>query len=157
MPRFGQSLAGSRTHSDYRYLGPEISDLRQRMAHRNASISRSTRNFNALKRFSRYKGPAVNHGPRQRALYAFSYAAMNRCQKRPYFVTKHSRLGRGPLNMQIGDQICILYSGETPFALRYEDGSNVAKLIGDAYLDGCMDLATMPDEGRGPDQIFTIR
>jgi hypothetical protein len=58
--------------------------------------------------------------------------------------------------MQVGDQICILYSGDTPFVIRYDDGSNVAKLVGDAYLDGCMDLATMSDEGRGPDQIFTI-
>ena len=112
--------------------------------------------LNAVKLGSVYTGPAANPGPRQRAVDAFYLEAINRCAKRPYFVTKNGRLGRGPLNMRAGDQICVLYSGYTPFVLRYEDGSDVAKLIGDAYLGGCMDLETMPDEGRGPDQIFTI-
>ena len=71
-------------------------------------------------------------------------------------MTKHGRLGRGATNTKVGDQICILYSARIPFILRYEDGSNAAKFIGDAYLDGYMNLETMPDEGRGPDQILTI-
>ena len=109
---------------------------------------------NSWKLHSTYEGPASNPGHRRRAI-GFC-RGIDRCRARPYFVTRHKRLGRGAMNMKVGDQICILYSARSPFILRYEDGSNVAKLIGDAYLDGCMNLETMPDEGRGPDRIFTI-
>lgn len=93
--------------------------------------------------------------PRARALTTLSLQ-LDQWSPRPYFLTKHGRLGRGAVNMRPGDEICVLYSGDTPIILRYEDGTNIAKLIGNAYLDGCMDLETMPNEGRGPDQIFTI-
>jgi hypothetical protein len=53
-------------------------------------------------------------------------------------------------------QLRTLYTTRNPFLLRYEDGSDVATLVGEAYLDGCMDLETMPSEGRGPDEWFTI-
>jgi hypothetical protein len=42
------------------------------------------------------------------------------------------------------------------FILRYEQGSEVWKLVGDAYLHGCMNLDSMPEVGRGPDMEFTI-
>lgn len=58
----------------------------------------------------------------------------------------------GPKNIKTGDLLCILYSGGPVFALRYEQGSNVATLVEDCYVDGCMDLDLLPREalrGRG--------
>ena len=64
-------------------------------------------------------------------------------QERPFYTTKNGRIGRGAFNMKAGDAIC-------------EQGSDVWKLVGDAYLHGCMDLESMPKAGRGPDVKFTI-
>ncbi|MCJ1291717.1 hypothetical protein MMC34_003262 [Xylographa carneopallida] len=84
-----------------------------------------------------------------------SSAAMNGAA-RPYFFTQNGRIGRGPVGIQPNDMICVLYSAPAPFVLRYDGESDVATLIGDAYLDGCMDYDTMPTQGRGPEETFTI-
>jgi hypothetical protein len=77
-------------------------------------------------------------------------------QERPFYSTKNGRIGRGAFNMQAGDAICVFYRAGPVFILRYEQGSEVWKLVGDAYLHGCMDLESMPKLGRGPDVKFTI-
>lgn len=77
-------------------------------------------------------------------------------QERPFYTTKNGRIGRGAFNMQAGDAICVFYRAGPVFILRYEQGSEVWKLVGDAYLHGCMDLESMPEAGRGPDVKFTI-
>jgi Heterokaryon incompatibility protein (HET) len=77
-------------------------------------------------------------------------------QERPFYTTKNGRIGRGAFNMQAGDAICVFYRARPVFILRYEQGSEVWKLVGDAYLHGCMDLESMPEAGRGPDVKFTI-
>ncbi len=80
----------------------------------------------------------------------------NTHRTRSYFFTENGRVGRGCHQDQSGDFLVVLYSAAVPFILRYDEGSNVATLIGDAYLYGCMDLDSMPFEGRGPDEWFTI-
>ncbi|MCJ1282303.1 hypothetical protein MMC26_001626 [Xylographa opegraphella] len=93
---------------------------------------------------------------RRRALEViYTSAAMN-CAARPYFFTETGRIGRGPVGIQPNDLICVLYSAPAPFVLRYDGESEVAKLIGDTYLDECMDFDNMPSPGRGPEEIFTI-
>jgi len=77
-------------------------------------------------------------------------------QERPFYTTKNGRIGRGAFNMQAGDAICVFYRAGPVFILRYEQGSEVWKLVGDAYLHGCMDLESTPKAGRGPDVKFTI-
>jgi hypothetical protein len=77
-------------------------------------------------------------------------------QERPFYTTKNGRIGRGAFNMQAGDAICVFYRAGPVFILRYEQGSEVWKLVGDAYLHGCMDLESMSEVGRGPDVKFTI-
>jgi hypothetical protein len=42
------------------------------------------------------------------------------------------------------------------FILRDGEDSKLAELIGDAYLDGCMDADTIPSEGKEPEEWFTI-
>lgn len=77
-------------------------------------------------------------------------------QERPFYTTKNGRIGRGAFNMQAGDVICVFYRAGPVFILRYDQGSEVWKLVGDAYLHGCMDLESMPEAGRGLDMKFTI-
>jgi hypothetical protein len=77
-------------------------------------------------------------------------------QERPFYTTKNGRIGRGAFNMRAGDAICVFYRAGPVFILRYEQGSEVWKLVGDAYIHGCMDLESMPEAGRGPDVKFTI-
>jgi hypothetical protein len=75
---------------------------------------------------------------------------------RTYIFTEQGRVGRGCTGDRTGDILVVLYTAPALFVLRYEEGSNVATLIGEAYLEGCMDLDTMPSEGRGPDEWFII-
>ena len=75
---------------------------------------------------------------------------------RPYFVTEHGRLGRGVPGMQVGDEICVLYGTTAPILLRFNKSSDMAAVIGDVYLDGCMHLDTMLEEGRGKDEVFIL-
>lgn len=77
-------------------------------------------------------------------------------QERPFYTTKNGRIGRGAFNMRVGDVICVFYQARPVFILRYEQESNAWKLVGDAYLHGCMDLDSMPEEGRSADTKFTI-
>jgi hypothetical protein len=77
-------------------------------------------------------------------------------QERPFYTTKHGRIGRGAFNMRAGDEICVFYQAGPVFILRHEQGSDVWKLVGDAYLHGCMDFDSMPEAGRGPDVTFII-
>jgi hypothetical protein len=76
--------------------------------------------------------------------------------QRTYFFTEQGRVGRGCPGDRAGDILVALYTAPELFVLRYEDGSDVARLIGEAYLDGCIDLDTMPSEGRGPEEWFTL-
>ena len=76
--------------------------------------------------------------------------------QRPYFFTEQGRVGRGCPGDRAGDVLVALCTAPDVFVLRYEDGSDVARIIGDAYLDGCMDLDTMPSKGRGPDEWFML-
>ncbi|MCJ1316715.1 hypothetical protein MMC15_002036 [Xylographa vitiligo] len=93
---------------------------------------------------------------RFRALEVINTSAAMNGATRPYFFTQNGRLGRGPVGIQPNDLICVLYSAPAPFVIRYDGKSDVAKLIGDAYLDGCMDFDNMPTQGRGPEEVFTL-
>jgi hypothetical protein len=77
-------------------------------------------------------------------------------QERPFYTTKNGRIGRGACNMQAGDAVCVFYEAGPVFILRHDEQGDEWKLVGDAYLHGCMDLDRMPDTGRGPDTVFTI-
>ena len=77
-------------------------------------------------------------------------------QERPFYTTKNGRIGRGAFNMREGDAICVFYEAGPVFILRHEQGSDIWKLVGDAYLHGCMDLDSMPEAGREQDMAFII-
>ena len=86
--------------------------------------------------------------PARRILYASMANILERLEMGPYFLSQCSRLGRGWLNMRLGDLICILYSIDTSFVLHYENRSDVANLIRGACLEVCMHLRKMPNKGR---------
>jgi hypothetical protein len=77
--------------------------------------------------------------------------------ERPFYTTENRRIGRGSYNMKPGDMLCIFYSARPVFILRSDPGSQEAvKLVGDAYLHGCMELESTSDIGRGPTVDFII-
>jgi hypothetical protein len=75
---------------------------------------------------------------------------------RTFFSTHGGRVGLGPCDLQAGDVICVLYGGAPLFVLRFNSSSNVAQLVGDAFVYGLMDLKSLPDTDDGKDEWFTI-
>lgn len=75
---------------------------------------------------------------------------------RKFFSTVHGRVGLGPPDVLSGDVICVFESAHPVFVLRCTSDSGVARLIGDAYVHGLMDLGLMPNQGREPDELFVL-
>lgn len=51
-------------------------------------------------------------------------------------------MGIGPLGMQPGDVVCVLYGGAFPFVLREVNWGNwpgIYTLVGEVYCDGIME------------------
>ncbi|KAK0512097.1 hypothetical protein JMJ35_005225 [Cladonia borealis] len=75
---------------------------------------------------------------------------------RRFFVTEAGRVGIGSGSIEKGDHVCVFYSAGPLFLLRYVDPDAPAELVGDAYVDGLMDLENMPGDTRGEDEVFKI-
>ena len=75
---------------------------------------------------------------------------------RRFFVTEAGRVGLGPGSVEKGDHVCVFYSAGPLYLLRYVDPDAPAELVGDAYVDGLMDLEKMPGDTRGKDEVFAI-
>ena len=84
-------------------------------------------------------------------LQALSMQALRR-----FFVTEAGRVGLGPGGVKEGDHVCVFYSGGPLYLLRYVEGDAPAELVGDAYVDGLMELENMPSDTRGEDEVFAI-
>lgn len=91
----------------------------------------------------------LNHnvldGINKLALSIYSFTAGRRL-----FRSKGGYMGIGPSKVQIGDQICVLFGGKTPFILRQKDASldvpnqsQEWELVGDVYVHGIMDGETI--------------
>ncbi|ETS78370.1 hypothetical protein PFICI_10432 [Pestalotiopsis fici W106-1] len=71
-------------------------------------------------------------------------------------------VGIGPRETKIGDMLCILYGCSVPTVLRQfktDDGVQIWKLIGGAYVDGVMNGELFQDRTRGDkdEALFDIR
>lgn len=55
------------------------------------------------------------------------------------FTTSTSHLGSGPEGLQVGDTVCILFGGRTPYIVRPHEEGEHHLLIGEAYVSGLMD------------------
>jgi hypothetical protein len=81
--------------------------------------------------------------------YANFVGGLQAIYGRPFFSTRDGRIGLGPSRLAKGDEVCVFHSGGTPFILRYEDGNNVAKLIGESYVHGLMNAEALDMVDRG--------
>lgn len=75
---------------------------------------------------------------------------------RRFFVTEAGRVGFGPGSVKKGDHVCVFYSAGPLYLLRYVDPDGPAELVGDAYVDGLMELENMPGDTRVEDELFAI-
>jgi hypothetical protein len=85
-----------------------------------------------------------------------SSAVQTACKGRKFFGTRGGRIGLGPTDLRSGDIVCVLYSGSLLYVLRYEPGSVITRLVGDAYVHGLMSGEALSLENREPDQNFII-
>jgi hypothetical protein len=82
---------------------------------------------------------------------------------RTLFVTMQGHLGLGPVEMQAGDEICVLGGASMPFILRKvvsgDPADNLYNLIGECYVDGIMNGETVNamNEGRNHCGLFESR
>jgi hypothetical protein len=80
---------------------------------------------------------------------------------RSYFSTDGRRTGIGPSNTRVGDLVCVLMSGPTPYILRPDDsdasGSSYT-LVGESYVDGLMssEALDLHDLGWISEETFII-
>lgn len=80
---------------------------------------------------------------------------------RSYFSTDGRRTGIGPSNTRVGDLVCVLMSGPTPYILRpdYSDASGSSyTLVGESYVDGLMssEALDLHDLGWISEETFII-
>ncbi|KAN0120202.1 Heterokaryon incompatibility protein (HET) domain containing protein [Hyaloscypha variabilis] len=82
---------------------------------------------------------------------------MHKCMYRRFFITEKGYLGLGPGHMEVGDQVTVLFGGNTPFILRkFEDHF---KLTGESYIHGIMEgeVILLWEAGELEEQWFEIR
>ena len=94
--------------------------------------------------------------PREIAMMEQWVQALNMQAFRRFFVTEAGRVGLGPRGVEKGDHVCVFYSGGLLYLLRYVDADAPAELVGDAYVDGLMELENMPSDTRGEDKLPAI-
>ncbi|KAL8821404.1 MAG: hypothetical protein Q9223_000553 [Gallowayella weberi] len=82
--------------------------------------------------------------------------AMALQESRKFIVTEGGRMGLGPSDVRAGDVVCVFYSAAPLFVLRFEGKMTRGMLIGDAFVDGLMDLGRIPPEARGADEQFCV-
>jgi hypothetical protein len=60
------------------------------------------------------------------------------CAHRALFVTRKGYMELAPWNVQVGDLVCVLRGGKTPFLLRRLSSGGRHGLVGEAFVDGIM-------------------
>lgn len=83
----------------------------------------------------------------------------NTCKNRALFITKRGYIGLGPWNTEIGDSVCVLYGGATPFLLRKAVDLDTFTLVGECYVYGIMNgeaLQTDKEMGSVLEKTFRI-
>ncbi|EXK81565.1 hypothetical protein FOQG_13983 [Fusarium oxysporum f. sp. raphani 54005] len=68
---------------------------------------------------------------------SFYASALMRMHTRRAFMTSTGFVGVGPLDMQPGDEVCILLGGKVPYLLRPQSDETYT-LVGEAYMHGVM-------------------
>jgi len=80
---------------------------------------------------------------------AFGFASHGR----GFFATRGGRVGLASWLARVGDKVCILYGGRTPYIIRRELGNEI--FVGECYVDGLMDGEALTLEGM-TDEVFAL-
>jgi hypothetical protein len=65
-------------------------------------------------------------------------ACLNELAEQRYFRTEDGRVGVGPMDVQVGDDICIFDGAAIPHILRSRGTQGTFTLVGEAYVHGIM-------------------
>ncbi|KAI0179053.1 HET-domain-containing protein [Hypoxylon sp. FL1284] len=79
----------------------------------------------------------------------------NTCAHRAMFVTSKGYIGLAPWNGQVGDKICLLSGGKTPFLLRGPENGNYS-LVGECYVYGIMGGEAWTPRGEAASETFRV-
>jgi hypothetical protein len=95
------------------------------------------RKWKAARQFERSPG---DPGPLlDDSIGEFMSSTQRACTNRRFFATSGGRIGLGPIDIKIGDSVCVLYGGPVPFIIREHVDDRPCHLVGDAYIHGLMD------------------
>jgi hypothetical protein len=76
------------------------------------------------------------------------------CRGRQLFGTEKGYIGIGDITLEIGDLVCVLIGGKTPFILRPVVGGKY-RFIGECYVHGIM-FGEALEEGLKREKVFTL-
>ncbi|KAL8952257.1 MAG: hypothetical protein Q9222_001821 [Ikaeria aurantiellina] len=76
---------------------------------------------------------------------AFRYDFLRVARNRKFCITRKKYMGWCPFYTQPGDRVCILFGGQTPYAVRKEGEGY--RMLGEAYVHGEMDGEVLGMEG----------
>lgn len=77
-------------------------------------------------------------------------------QSRRFMITEGGRIGLGPSDVRAGDAVCVFYSAAPLFVLRFGEKEERWTLVGDAFVDGLMDMEKMPQGLKKEDERFCV-
>jgi hypothetical protein len=69
---------------------------------------------------------------------------------RSYFSTAGGRTGIGPSDTRLGDLVCVLIGGPTPYILRLGASRSSYTLVGESYVNGLMSSEALNLRNLGP-------
>ncbi|KAI4161898.1 MAG: hypothetical protein LQ342_004464 [Letrouitia transgressa] len=78
------------------------------------------------------------------------------CRNRALFVTARGYVGLAPWNVEVGDRVCVLYGGATPFLLRRVEGKDDFGLVGECYVYGIMGGEALQLRGGNSSTTFNL-
>jgi hypothetical protein len=83
----------------------------------------------------------ISESEQLKHIQSYSNSAVSRCAKRTFITTTNGRFGLAPQKTEVGDLVCIVYSGEVAYILRKpapEFEGTPGSFIGEAYIHGIM-------------------
>jgi hypothetical protein len=72
--------------------------------------------------------------------------------------TSNGHVGLGPLDAEIGDQICVFYGGQVLYVIRENEQKPGYTFIGECYVDGLMDgeAFELLQDGTAQEEVFVL-
>lgn len=135
------------------WYGTPVTDDLRHLADFHAALKSVLPTIETTDIFGQYTLPPAHSDDADR----FHQSAANACKGRKLFFTDGGKLGLGPMAMQQGDVLCVLFGGSVPYVLRIE--GDFYRLVGECYVHDLMNgeaVAAM-EEGRLEKMWFKLR